>query len=315
MKSEKTTFIKQKAREVGFDACGVAKAERLTDDAQILTQWLEEGKQGEMSYLERNFEKRIDPTQLVAGCKSVVVVLMNYYPSEEQKDTRIKLSKYAQTSYDYHFELKERLGLLEKEIVKQYGENSVNTKQQHRFVDSAPILERRWAERAGLGWIGKNKMLIHPLLGSFVFIGVLLLNIELEYDTPIEERCGKCTRCIDACPTQALLASHSLDARKCISYQTIEKRGEVDSEIRQKLSGYIFGCDICQDVCPWNRKSKKRKAPICFSQHTFFERKDTEKWTTLTQGDFNAIFKKTALERAGYEKIKQNITYVKENCK
>lgn len=313
IKAAQTAYIKKQALALGFDACGIAKAEKLTADATFLQQWLAEGKQGEMHYMERNFEKRTDPTRLVEGCRSVIVLLMHYYQQKADDTPYFRISKYAQTATDYHTEMKERLAQLEQAIVKQYGEECFNAKQQHRFVDSAPILERRWAERAGLGWIGKNKLLIHPTLGSYVFIGILLTNSVLEYDRPMKERCGNCMRCIEACPTKALVLHRGLDANKCISYQTIEKKGRIDREIRPKLSGYIFGCDICQEVCPWNRKIERKPREIAFETHPFMISKNRKKWEEMTPEDFDQQFEKTALKRTGYEKIKQNIAYVKEN--
>ncbi|MDD4968427.1 MAG: tRNA epoxyqueuosine(34) reductase QueG [Paludibacter sp.] len=299
-------MIKQTALSLGFDACGIARAEALTEDALYLRQWLEEGKHGDMHYLERNFEKRTDPRILVPGCKSVVVVLMNYFPDQKQSPSAPQIAKYAYSATDYHVVLKNKLSELEQAICAAYGPESVNNQVQHSFVDSAPILERRWAERAGLGWIGKHTQLIHPGLGSYTFIGILLLNIETEYDTPTTPHCGTCTQCIDACPTNALLDG-SMDARRCISYMTIERKSDIPPEFQPCLSGNALGCDICADVCPWNAKwviphTHKELAPT-ESMLSW----DKENWEQLTEKEFNQTFSKSAIKRAGFTKLKYNI--------
>ena len=299
-------MIKQIALSLGFDACGIAKAEELTDDAIFMESWLESGQHGEMDYLARNFDKRTDPRKLVSGCKSVVVVLMNYFPSQKQDVSAPQIAKYAFSETDYHTVMKAKLNELEKRICSAYGSESVNPHQQHIFVDSAPILERRWAERAGLGWIGKHTQLIHPGLGSYTFIGILLLNIETEYDSPIRSRCGSCNRCIEVCPTKAL-KNGSLDARRCISYLTIENKNEIPDEFQSQLSNCALGCDICADICPWNKKWAKH--------HSHNELKPTPQiidwqyndWKNLTEKDFRFTFRHSAILRAGYNKLKQNI--------
>ncbi len=299
-------FIKQKALEMGFDACGIARAETLTSDAFFLKKWLDNEMHADMHYLARNFEKRTDPTQLVPGTKSVVVLLLNYYPVQQQPDNVPRIARYAHSATDYHTVIKNKLAELEVALVAQYGPAIVNTQLQHSFVDSAPILERRWAQRAGLGWIGKHTQLIAPNIGSYCFIGILLLNAEMEYDEPIKDRCGSCTRCIDACPTQAL-NGQSLDARKCISYQTIENKNTISETIQPKLSGCALGCDICAEVCPWNKKWA--------NPHTHQELKPVEQiytykrddWQRLERDEFNQIFKSSAIKRAGFDKLKENI--------
>jgi len=300
------SFIKQTALSIGFDACGIAKAEELTEDAAFMRQWLIDGQHGDLQYLDRNFEKRVDPRELVPGCKSVVVTLLNYFPDRKQNPRAPQIAKYAYSETDYHFVIKAKLTELEKEICKIYGEGSVSSDYQHSFVDSAPILERRWAERAGLGWIGKNMQLIHPGLGSYVFIGILLLNIETEYDSPIKARCGNCTRCINACPTNALTGA-SLDARRCISYLTIESKKEIPNEFQDKLSGYSIGCDICADVCPWNAKWARKNVHSELHYNAAVLDWDSEQWEELSKTDFNQFFKSSAIKRAGYTKLKQNI--------
>jgi epoxyqueuosine reductase len=307
-----SNFIKQAALSVGFDACGIAKADALIEDAIFMKQWLEDGSHGEMHYLSRNFEKRTDPRLLVPGCKSIIVVLLNYFPLENQRPNAPKIAKYSYSDTDYHTVIKAKLNELEAIICEAYGSHSVLPHHQHTFVDSAPVLERRWAERAGLGWIGKHTQLIHPGLGSYCFIGVLMLNIETEYDSPIRSRCGNCTRCMDACPTKAI-QNGTIDARRCISYLTIENKNEIPAEFHSQLSGCALGCDICADVCPWNKKWA--------TPHNHTELKpaaevlnwDSEKWKQLTSDEFKAVFKRSAIKRAGFEKLKQNIETIAMN--
>ena len=311
-------FIKQTALSLGFDACGIAKADAVTADAVFLHSWLEEGKQGTMHYLERNFEKRTDPRVFVPGCKSVVVVLMNYFPSEKQIPAAPQVAKYAYSATDYHFVLKTKLAELEHRIVEAYGTESVSNGHQHLFVDSAPVLERRWAERAGLGWIGKHTQLISPGLGSYTFIGVLMLNIDTEYDSPIASRCGTCTRCMDACPTHALTHG-TLDARRCISYLTIENKDEIPPEFHDQLTGCALGCDICADACPWNKKwaqphSHLELAPNGTSPNSMLHW-NSETWRQLTEEKFNATFRHSAIKRAGFAKLKQNIEVIIQSKK
>lgn len=304
------SFIKTTALSLGFDACGIARADELTDDAQFLKSWLEKGMHAEMGYLERNFDKRTDPRKLVPGCKSVVVVLMNYFPVQKQNADAPQIANYAYSEIDYHFILKEKLLELELQISAEFGEDCFADDFQHLFVDSAPVLERRWAERAGLGWIGKHTQLINPLLGSTTFIGVLMLNVETAYDSPIKPRCGNCTRCIDACPTQAL-KDGSLDARKCISYLTIENKNEIPTEFHSKLSNCVVGCDICADVCPWNNKKAHYSGSTSLKSHTEWLQWNREDWYGLTEDKFNAVFRKSAIKRAGYSKIIQTLRTLK----
>lgn len=301
-----SNLIKQAALSVGFEACGIARAELLADDALFLKQWLAEGNHGEMNYLARNFEKRTDPRELVPGCKSVVVVLLNYFPVELQKPSAPRIAKYAYSETDYHTVIKAKLNELEVLICETYGPQAVISNQQHTFVDSAPVLERRWAERAGLGWIGKHTQLIHPGLGSYCFIGILMLNIETEYDEPIRSRCGSCTRCMDACPTKAI-HNGTIDARRCISYLTIENKNEIPVEFHSKLSSCALGCDICADVCPWNKKWAKPHNHAELSPVSEMLKWDMEAWKKLSPEQFNVTFRKSAVKRAGFLKLKQNI--------
>lgn len=306
-------FIKHAALETGFDACGIAKAERLEEDVPRLHRWLQRGMHGEMGYMERNIEKRTDPRLLAEECRSVVVTLTNYYPTRRQPANAPRISKYAYAREDYHTVIKRQLLALECKITAQFGADCFPTGRQHRFVDSAPVLERRWAERAGLGWIGKNKMLINPTLGSFCFIGILLLNRETDYDTPIPSRCGRCTKCLEACPTQALSIEHGLDATRCIAYQTIEKRGAISPDVRNRLAGYVFGCDICNDVCPWNKTRAKPTANKAFDPPDEIINWTETEWTAMTQTEFDRTFSQSAICRAGFGKLKENLRHRQAN--
>lgn len=297
-------FIHDAAISVGFDACGIARAEALTDDAAYMRSWLEEGQQGDMHYLERNFEKRTDPRVLVPGCKSVVVVLLNYYPEKKQPANLPGISKYAYSRVDYHTVMKEKLRELETKIIAEYGEACVSADHQHSFSDSAPVLEKRWAQKAGLGWIGRHTQLINPAFGSSFFIGILMLNIDAEpSEAPFPFRCGKCTRCIDACPTGAL-SGGSMDPRKCISYLTVESKSDIPENLKDKLSGYIVGCDICNDVCPWNKRFAKphHHEELDPAEEIFSLKR--EDWLKMTKEQFDRIFRKSAIKRAGLDRIK-----------
>lgn len=299
-------FVKQTALSLGFDGCGIAKAIELYDDKKFMEEWLSKGNQADMNYLARNFDKRTDPRILVPGCKSVVAVIMNYFPEKLQNSKNPQIAKYAYSETDYHIVLKKKLNELEQHVIAEYGHDCVSDKYQHSFTDSAPVLERRWAERGGLGWIGKNTQLINPKLGSYFFIGILMLNIELEYDSPVRPRCGTCTRCIEACPTNAL-SEGALNARRCISYQTIENKNEIDTDIIPLLSGYAVGCDICADVCPWNKKwahphNNEELKPFS----NLYNWNNTD-WQNLTQTDFKNTFKNSAIQRVGFKKLKYTI--------
>lgn len=303
-------FIKEAAIAVGFDACGIAKAEALTEDAAYMKSWLDAGKHGEMDYLSRNFEKRTDPTLLVPGCKSVVVVLLNYYPERKQDDSLPKISKYAYSAIDYHTVIKTKLLELEIKLKEAYGVDVVAKDYQHSFCDSAPVLEKRWAQKAGLGWIGKHSQLIHPKAGSFFFIGILMLNIDVTPSTTtVPFSCGNCTKCIDACPTDAL-SLHGMDARKCISYHTLERKSDIPVEFNDKLSGYIVGCDICNDVCPWNKKfalphQHKELAPTEEVFHWTYE-----DWMSINKEQFDTAFRRSAVKRAKFDRIKKILSTV-----
>lgn len=294
--------IKSLAIELGFDACGIAKADYLAEDAAYLHDWLQKGKHGEMGYMANHFEKRVDPSLLVDGAKSVIVLLMNYYPSELQNPALPQIAKYAY-GQDYHEVIRAKLNTL-LASTNQLGHDTIISGRG--FTDSAPVLERQWAVRAGLGWIGKNGMLINPSLGSFCFIAELIVNIELDYDKAQPDRCGVCSKCLKACPTQALEAPHQLNASRCISYLTIEKKGAIDVEFGPLLSNRIYGCDICLDVCPWNRYPKAHKQAEFAANKTLIEL-DQAAWQKMSGEEFNSLCSHSPLKRTGLDKLKENL--------
>jgi epoxyqueuosine reductase len=304
---EISQWIKARASELGFAACGIAETAFLEKDEERLDFWLAQGYHGEMAYMARNREKRMDPRLLLPGARSVIVMLMNYFPGENlpEKDN-YKISRYAYGK-DYHDVIKEKLSLLISGLKQRAG-----AIQARAFTDSAPVLERAWAEKAGLGWIGKNSCLIHPKIGSFVFIGEIITDLELEYDDQkINDLCGGCNKCAEACPTDALIAPRILDSRKCISYLTIESRDELPLEVRGKFNDWIFGCDICQDVCPWNRKAKSHQEKE-FKPKAGLPEMNKTKWEQLTRDEFNNLFSDSAVQRTGYEGLKRNIFFLKK---
>lgn len=298
-------LIKQLAAQAGFDYCGIAKAVKLDDDARRLEKWLHEQRHGSMQYMERYFDMRIDPRLLVPGTKSVITLLKNYYPSERQNPDAPKVSKYAYSN-DYHDIIRKDLHIFFDEIKKHLGDI-----QGRGFVDSAPVLERSWAQKSGLGWIGKNGMLINKQSGSFYFIATLMIDMELQYDNPIaKDYCGTCTKCIDYCPTEAILPDKVIDAKKCISYFTIElKDNIIPKEMQGKFENWMFGCDICNDVCPWNRFANThqdgRFLPI--REIINFSNKD---WLELTEESFKKIFKHSPLKRSKYNGIMRNLRFL-----
>lgn len=301
----KTQMIKDKALEIGFDGCGIAKAEKLTGDAEHLKQWLDKGFHGNMGYMENHFEKRVDPVKLVEGTKSIVSVILNYYPEGQQRDREAPvLSKYAYGE-DYHFVMKRMLKQLQTFIDENIGECNGRA-----FVDSAPVLDRAWAARAGLGWIGKNTNLISSMHGSFVFIGSLFVSIDLTYDAPIPDYCGGCSKCMQACPTNAIIAPRLLDSSKCISYFTIEyKREQIPVEYKDKFKGRVFGCDICQDVCPWNRKILPHHVPEFQPSEGLMDLTKKE-WMDMDKDKFKTLFKKSPVKRIKFPGLKRNIEFV-----
>lgn len=303
-KTLNTEKIKQKAFDLGFSAIGISKADFLEKELQYLKNWLDNGFHGEMHYMENHFEKRTDPRKLVEGAKSVISVLLNYYSEQKQIDNSYKISKYAYGK-EYHFVVKDKLHELFDFIQKEIGDI-----KGRAFVDSAPVMDKVWAAKSGLGWIGKNTNLISKEFGSFFFIGELIIDLELEYNQPIKDYCGTCTKCIDACPTNAL-TSYKLDARKCISYLTIEKKGEISDEFKGKWNDWIFGCDICQDVCPWNSKSKPHSEKT-FNISDELKNLTKEDWQNIENSKFKKLFENSPVERTKFEGLKRNIDFIKK---
>jgi len=292
---------------LGFLACGVSRACSLDEEKSRLENWLARGMHGEMGYMGRNTGKRSDPRLLVEGARSVVSVLLNYYPVQNQADPEAPvLSKYAYGK-DYHLVLKEKL-----QALLQYIREEIAPCQGRAFTDSAPVLDKAWAARSGLGWIGKNTNLISVEHGSFFFIGELILDLELEPgEKLVSNHCGNCTRCIDACPTRAIVAPYVVDARKCISYQTIELKGEPDPELKGKFKNRVFGCDICQDVCPWNLKSEPHREPG-FEPNPRLMQLTGKEWLEMDQSLFNELFRNSAVKRTKYAGLKRNLRFIYE---
>jgi epoxyqueuosine reductase len=302
-----TSFIKKTAAALGFDYCGIAKAVRLDDDARRLEQWLNKGMQGTMQYMEKYFDLRIDPEKLVPGAKSVITLLKNYYPSGKQQGGVPKISKYA-FGKDYHAVIRKKLNSLIESMKEEIGEI-----HGRGFVDSAPVLERTWAQRSGLGWVGKNGNLINKLSGSFYFIATLITDLELEYDDAFaKDYCGTCTKCIDACPTDAILPDKVVDGSKCISYFTIElKEMMIPGEMKGKFDNWIFGCDVCQDVCPWNRFSKPHREDA-FTPVPEILNLNNKEWEEMTEENFKKIFIDSPLKRSGFKGIQRNLKFLKQ---
>ena len=304
-KSTHTELIKNEAKRLGFLSCGISKADFLEEEAPRLEQWLKKNMHGEMQYMENHFDKRLDPTKLVEDSKSVVSLLLNYFPSKEPYDkTAPKISKYAYGT-DYHFVIKEKLKQLLEFIYQEIGEVSGRA-----FVDSAPVLDKAWAAKSGLGWIGKNSNLITKDTGSFYFIAELILDLPLNYDTPTTDHCGTCTACIDACPTGAIVDPYVVDGSKCISYFTIELKNEIPSSFKGSFENWMFGCDICQDVCPWNRFSKAHSEPLFNPNNKLLSMSKSE-WEEITEDLFQEIFKKSAVKRAKFSGLTRNINFLK----
>lgn len=303
-----TAFIKQTAVQLGFDHCGIAKAVKLDEDAKRLERWLQKDMHGSMHYMEKYFDLRIDPAKLVPGAKSVITLLKNYFPAKEHQTDGPKISKYAYGK-DYHEVIKKQLNDF-LFLIK----NKVGDIQGRGFVDSAPVLERSWAQRSGLGWIGKNGNLITKQSGSFFFIATLITDLELEYDDLFaKDYCGTCTRCIDACPTDAILPEKVIDGSKCISYFTIElKEMLIPGEMKGKFDNWLFGCDTCQDVCPWNRFSKPTTEEN-FTPLPAILNLSTKEWDEMTAEGFKKIFKDSPLKRAKYSGIQRNLKFLRNS--
>lgn len=289
-------------------SCGISQAGFLEQEAPRLEAWLKNNAHGQMSYMENHFDKRLDPTLLVDDSKSVISLLLNYYPEETQtqiagEDT-YKISKYAY-GQDYHFVIKEKLKELLFSIQSTIGEVSGRA-----FVDSAPVLDKAWASKSGLGWIGKNSNLLSKQVGSFFFIAELIVDLDLEYDNAVTDHCGSCTKCIDACPTEAIVAPYVVDGSKCISYFTIELKENIPSEMKGRFDDWAFGCDVCQDVCPWNRFSKPHREPL-FNPNPDLLSMTKKDWEEITEDTFRAVFKNSAVKRTKFDGLKRNINFLK----
>lgn len=301
-----SAFIKSEAERLGFLACGISKAEFLKEEAPRLEYYLRNNWHGEMKWMENHFDKRLDPTKLVPGAKSVVSLLYNYYPKEKQEDDTYKISKYAY-GRDYHFVVKKKL----KELLFRIREEIGNV-QGRVFVDSAPVLDKAWAARSGLGWIGKHTLLLRKKEGSFHFVSELIIDLDLKYDSRVADYCGTCTACIDACPTGAIEGPQQVNGSKCISYFTIELKEELPESMRGKFEDWMFGCDICQDVCPWNRFAKPHHEPL-FNPHPDLLTMSKGDWEELTDDTFKEVFRKSAVKRTKFSGLQRNIEFLKNS--
>lgn len=298
-------MIRDEALRLGFLSCGFSRAEFLEEEAPRLEKWLKQGMHGQMQYMENHFDKRLDPTRLVPGAKTVVSLILNYYPQHRQDEDSYKISKYAYGE-DYHHVIKDKLRELHHFINEKVGEV-----HGRAFVDSAPVLDKAWAARSGLGWIGKHSNLLSRKVGSFYFIAELIIDLELEPDHPVTDHCGSCTACIDACPTQAIVQPYVVDGSKCISYFTIELKEELPMEMKGKFDDWIFGCDVCQDVCPWNRFSKVHEEPR-FNPHPDLLHMEKREWEEITEEVFRKVFKKSAVKRTKFSGLTRNIDFVRD---
>ncbi len=298
-------MIKTEAKRLGFLSCGISKADFLEEEAPRLEAWLKNGMHGEMAYMENHFDKRLDPRLLVDGAKSVISLLLNYFPSTTQNPESYKLSKYAY-GQDYHHVIKSKLKDLMHFISEEIGE--VNGRG---FVDSAPVLDKAWAARSGLGWIGKHSNLLSQQVGSFYFIAELIVDLDLEYDTPVTDHCGTCTACIDACPTEAIVEPYLVDGSKCISYFTIELKNEIPAGMSGQFEDWMFGCDICQDVCPWNRFSKPHQEPLFDPKPELLSMNKSD-WEEITEDVFRKVFQKSAVKRTKFSGLKRNIDFLRD---
>ncbi|CAM3792412.1 tRNA epoxyqueuosine(34) reductase QueG [Flavobacterium cucumis] len=303
--SNYSKIIKAESKRLGFLSCGISKAAFLEEEAPRLENWLNNNMNGQMSYMENHFDKRLNPTLLVDDAKSVISLLLNYYPSELQNDDSYKISKYAY-GQDYHHVIKEKL----KELL-HFIQNEIGEVSGRAFVDSAPVLDKAWAAKSGLGWVGKNSNLITQKVGSFYFIAELIIDLELEYDSPTTDHCGSCTACLDACPTEAIVAPYVVDGSKCISYFTIELKDNLPQEMKGKFDDWMFGCDVCQDVCPWNRFSKPHNEPL-FQTNSEILNFSKSDWEEITVDTFQKVFKNSAVKRTKYEGLLRNINFLKK---
>lgn len=297
-------LIKTKAKKFGFQSCGISKAGFLEEDAKPLENWLNNNYHGEMAYMENYFDKRLDPTLLVEGSKSVISLSYNYFPEDKISSLdNFKISKYAY-GQDYHEVIKEILNEMVAELKEEIGDFHCRV-----FVDSAPVLERSWAKKSGIGWVGKNANLITKQSGSFYFLAEIIIDLELQEDSPTTDHCGTCTKCIDACPTQAIVSEKIIDGSKCISYATIELKNEIPETFKNKMEDWMFGCDICQDVCPWNRFSAPHHQEK-FKPNHFLENAKKEEWKELSQELFSEIFRKSPVKRTKFAGMKRNIEFL-----
>ena len=297
-------LVKKIAKELGFMFCGISKAEFLEEEAPRLEQWLKQDRHGKMAYLANHFDKRLDPTQLVPGARSVISLAYNYFPKRDlAKEGNYKIAKYAY-GRDYHFVIKDKLKTFMQLLTDKIGEIHGRV-----FVDSAPVIERAWEQKSGLGWIGKNSLLLNKNAGSFFFLAELIIDLELEYDGPVKDYCGTCTACMDACPTGAIPSPYVVDGSRCISYFTIELKENIPASFKGQFENWIFGCDICQDVCPWNRFSQPHTEKA-FDPHPDLENMGPSEWKEITREVFNDLFKKSAVKRTKFEGLKRNISFL-----
>ncbi len=302
--TKNTNFLKEQAKQLGFDFCGISKAEKLGAEEKNLTDWLSRGYHGKMAWMENHFDKRLNPAELVSGAKSVVSLMYNYYPEPDNiLKTPYRIARYAY-GRDYHNVIRTKLNRLLSVL-----QNEIGAIAGRAFVDSAPVMERQWAAKSGLGWLGKNTLLINKQSGSYFFLAELIVDLELEYDKPIRDYCGSCTRCMDACPTEAILEGRTLDASRCISYLTIELKESIPDEFKGNYRSWIFGCDICQEVCPWNRFSKPHQEPE-FHLSDGVRQLTSGKWQEITEEVFNKVFHDSPLKRARYQGILRNIAFL-----
>ncbi|AZQ64120.1 tRNA epoxyqueuosine(34) reductase QueG [Flammeovirga pectinis] len=305
-KERNAALIKAEAKRLGFSECGIAKAGFLEEEADPLEKWLKNNMHGEMGYMANHFDKRLDPTKLVEGAKSVVMLSYNYYPEKDLgQEGNYKIAKYAYGE-DYHYVIKHKLKDLVKFINAEIGEVDGRV-----FVDSAPVMERAWAKKAGLGWVGKHSLLLNRQMGSFFFLAELIIDLDLEADPPVKDFCGTCTRCIDACPTEAIPEKGVVDGSKCISYLTIELKDQIPTQFEGKMNDWIFGCDICQDVCPWNRFSSSHSTNA-FNPHEELGNVNKKEWEELTEDVFKELFRKSAIKRTKYAGLMRNISFAKK---
>lgn len=298
-------MIKAEALRIGFLSCGIAKADFLEDEAINLDSWLNNNYHGDMKYMENHFDKRLDPRLLVDDAKSVISLSYNYFPTQLQRNDSYKIAKYAY-GQDYHYVIKSKL----KEL-SVFIQDTIGEVKGRAFVDSAPIMERSWAAKSGIGWKGKNSLVIQKQQGSFFFLSELVVDLDLEYDTPMTDHCGTCTKCIDACPTSAILPNNTVDGSKCISYFTIELKDNIPNEFKDQFDNWAFGCDICQDVCPWNRFSKPHNEPL-FTPKSELLSMNKKDWEEITEDVFSKVFKKSAVKRTKFSGLQRNISFLKK---